>query len=320
VILPLCLALLGASAPAGAVPAPERVVFHTAAGDLAFELFPKAAPKTVAQFLGLVRAGVYDGTQFSRIRPGFMVQVSSAGNRTAPLTTAQAGLIRRLPIEASELKHERGVLSMTRKENDPDSAESSFCILLGPAPQLDGKYTAFGRVVAGEEVLDRLAQIPHDDRMRASVRVGVSRAEVVPTAQALAALHLEAAHPIPGVPTPVAPIAAPARPPPAASAMLRAAAVPASNPPGQKRKVWFLSAGLLAIALLGAAKVLFAKRLAIRHMASLDLVAVLISAFLLLVLLIPEGQRLPWLAGVLFVGLIAVLRLLGRFEAPVQRS
>lgn len=297
------LALLLAAAP-GPAPAEgaERAVFHTVAGDMVFVLYPDAAPQTVEQFRALVKAGVYDTTTFARVKPGFVVQLASAADRRTPLTAAQAAMIKRLPVEPSAVKHEHGILSMVRKPQDPNSAETSFCILLGPAPQLDGKYTAFGRLESGEDVLQEMLKVPRDERMRPAVRLEVTHAELVPTTRGLA---FAPAHAVPG-----APVAA--RP----SATLRGAAVPA--PPD--RRIYFLAAGLVLIGLLGTAKVLLGKRLAPRHMASLDLVGVLVSMFLLLVLLVPDGHRSPWLAAALFVALIAVFKLLGRFEAPADKA
>jgi peptidyl-prolyl cis-trans isomerase B (cyclophilin B) len=304
----LLAAMTVALAARGEDPAQERVVFHTVAGDMVFALYPKAAPKTVAQFLALVRAGVYDTTAFKRVRPGFVIQLSNASDREKPLTPAQSKLIHRLPIEPSELKHVRGVLSMARKEQDPESAETSFCILLRPAPQLDGKYTVFGRLESGEEVLEKILDVPRDDRMRPVVRVEVTHAEVVPSAAALAALHLEPAHAVAGAPAPAK-----------AAAALHAAALPVMRDPMQHKRIYFLSGGLLAIVLLGVGKVLLSKRISSRHSTSLDLVGVLIGTFLLLVLLIPEGHRIPWLAAVLFIGVVAILKLLGRFETPAEK-
>jgi peptidyl-prolyl cis-trans isomerase B (cyclophilin B) len=290
------------------VAAEKRVVFHTIAGDLVFALYPTAAPKTVEQFLKLVQAGVYDTTAFARIRPGFIVQLGPASDRRQPLTPAQSEMIHRLPVEASALKHERGILSMARKDTDPESAETSFCILLGPAPQLDGKYTAFGRLESGEDVLAELLKVPRNDRMRPMVRLDVSKAEIIASPQALAQITLVKAHPVPGLP-----------PPSRAVTALRAGAVPATNDPARRRTSFLLAVGILAMVALGGTKVLIRNRIAPRHAVSMDLVGVLLGTFMLLILLVPEGHRYPWLAGALFFGVLVVLKLLGQFEAATGK-
>ena len=292
----------GAQVPSAAEPAQERVLFHTVAGDLVFVLYPNAAPQTVKQFLTLVRAGVYDATAFSRLRPGFIAQIGSASDRKLPLTTAQSALIHRLPVEASPLKHERGVLSMARKPNDPESAETSFCVMLGPAPQLDGQYTIFGRLESGDDVLEQLLKVPRNAQNRPTVRLDVTRAEVVDSPQALANRKIIHARPIPGLP-PVSP----------ATAVLRGAAVPQSaSPPSSEPAV---TVGILLMVLLGVASALLRGRISPRHSTSLDLVGVLIGTFLLLMVLMPEGQHHASVAVALFFGLISVFKLLGRFEA-----
>jgi peptidyl-prolyl cis-trans isomerase B (cyclophilin B) len=306
ILLTLSPALIARAAPADLSRlSSERVVFHTVAGDMVFALYPDAAPQTVQQFLKLVRAGVYDTTAIARIKPGFIAQVASAADRSKPLTPAQASLIHRLPVEPSSLLHVRGMLSLARKEQDPDSGETSFCIMLGDAPQLDAKYTVFGHLETGEDVLRQLVAVPRNDRMRPTVRLEVTSAEVVASAQALSALHLAPARPVPGIPPAVRP-----------STALKAAAVHSVRDPQQRTRIFFVAAGLLLIALLSVGKVMFGKRLALRHLVSLDLVSLLVCAFLLLVLLVPEGHRSPWLAAVLVLGVVGVLKLLGRFETP----
>jgi cyclophilin family peptidyl-prolyl cis-trans isomerase len=296
----LLLATAAPATPSLTEPAPERVVFHTVAGDLVFALYPNAAPQTVKQFLTLVQAGVYDTTMFARMQAGFIAQVSSASNRTKPLTPEQAGLIRRLPVEASALVHARGLLSMARKDNDPDSAETSFCIMLGPAPQLDGKYTIFGRLESGDDVIKELLKVPTDDRRKPKTRLEIMHAETT-TVDGLAKMKLVPAHAIAGALAP--------------SAVLHAAAArPEAEPAIAKRDVP-IAIGLVLIILLGLAKFLLRSRLSPRAAVSLDLLVILVSAFLLFVLLTPVGQDHPWLGLGLFFGLLGLFKALGRFES-----
>ena len=137
-----------------------RVVLRTSKGDIVLALFPEIAPRHVAHFLKLVRKGFYEGTRFTRVARGFLVQNGGPLDRLHPLTPELETLaMERVSAEFSALRHARGVLSMARMTEDIDSATHSFCILLGDAPHLDGKYTIFGRVEKGLDVLDALGQV-----------------------------------------------------------------------------------------------------------------------------------------------------------------
>ena len=124
-------------------------------GSIYAELYPETAPATVDNFLSLVASGFYDGLTFHRIISGFMIQGGD------PLGNGTGGSGHTIRGEFSDngvdnaLLHERGVLSMARSSN-PDSASSQFFIMHGTSPHLDGKYAAFGRVLAGMETVDRI--------------------------------------------------------------------------------------------------------------------------------------------------------------------
>jgi cyclophilin family peptidyl-prolyl cis-trans isomerase len=166
----------GSESPAeGGDPARARVVMRTTAGDLTLTLFPEKAPRTVRQFLKLARAGVFDTTYFFSVSPGFLMQTSWAYDRARPISGEQRALITRLPLEASDIPHTRGVLSMGRNKDDPDSAETSFCIMLGRAPHLDGKYTVFGRVESGFEVLEKIETMGTSVATRPRSRIEVKQ-------------------------------------------------------------------------------------------------------------------------------------------------
>jgi cyclophilin family peptidyl-prolyl cis-trans isomerase len=131
----------------------ERVVFQTTKGDVELGFFPDVAPKTVEHILDLARRGLYTTNHFFRVDAGFVAQVAGVESRSAPMDAYQKEIARRtLPGEFSEVKHARGILSMGRYE-DPNSATSSFSILLGDAPHLDHEYAVFGKVTSGEETL-----------------------------------------------------------------------------------------------------------------------------------------------------------------------
>lgn len=131
-----------------------RAVLDTSAGPIVVELFPDRAPEHVRNFLRLAQAGVFDGTSFHRIVPGFVVQTGSLGSR-GPLTEQQQKYVRMLAPEFNDTKHVKGILSMARGD-DPASASTSFFIVTGEATSLDGKYTVFGRVVDGLAVVDAI--------------------------------------------------------------------------------------------------------------------------------------------------------------------
>ena len=118
-------------------------------GEIAIEFFPEDAPKTVENFVTLAKKGFYDGLAFHRVEPGFVVQGGDPkGNGTGgPGYTIKA--------EFNKQKHDRGVLAMARSQS-PDSAGSQFYITLGPAHFLDGKYTVFGKVTSGMDVVDKI--------------------------------------------------------------------------------------------------------------------------------------------------------------------
>ena len=118
-------------------------------GRVVIQLRPDKAPKTVARIKELAREGFYDGTPFHRVIPDFMAQGGD------PTGTGTGGSGRTLPAEFSDIRHERGTVSMARSSN-PNSADSQFFICFAPAPHLDGQYTAFGQVVEGMEFVDRI--------------------------------------------------------------------------------------------------------------------------------------------------------------------
>jgi len=158
----------------------ERIVFHTIEGDIILALYPEAAPEHVNQILQLVELGVYDTTHFFRVEPGFIIQISSAHDRSGgPLSDEQKSAIKKIKAEFSDIKHEKGILSMARYPEDPDSAETSFSILLNDAPHLDKQFTIFGKVVSGYDTIERILEIPRSLNHKPEVRVEISSAELV---------------------------------------------------------------------------------------------------------------------------------------------
>jgi peptidyl-prolyl cis-trans isomerase B (cyclophilin B) len=135
-----------------------RAVLETSAGPITIELFPEKAPEHVRNFLRLAHAGVYDGMSFHRVVRGFAIQTGYTETR-GPLTERQRKYIRPVKAELNDTTHVKGIVSMAHG-GDPNTAMTSFFIVTGDAPSLDGKYTAFGRVTDGMAVVEAIEQTP----------------------------------------------------------------------------------------------------------------------------------------------------------------
>lgn len=125
-----------------------RAVLRTERGEIAIELLPSVAPSTVNNFVCLARDGFYEATTFHRVVPGFLAQ---AGD---PVGNGRGGPGYRFPDEISESACVRGTVGMANA--GPNTNGSQFFILLADSPQLNGRYTVFGRVTEGLEVADAL--------------------------------------------------------------------------------------------------------------------------------------------------------------------
>ena len=130
-------------------------------GVMKAELYPEVAPNTVNNFISLVKKGFYDGTIFHRVIPGFMIQGGDPeGTGMGGPGYSIKGEFRQNGFE-NDLKHTEGVLSMARSMQ-PDSAGSQFFIMHKTSPHLDGAYAAFGKVIEGMEVVNRIAETATD--------------------------------------------------------------------------------------------------------------------------------------------------------------
>ncbi|MBK7749070.1 MAG: peptidylprolyl isomerase [Candidatus Obscuribacter sp.] len=134
------------------------VSIETSKGTIKVQVFTTEAPTTANNFLDLVNKGFYNGLNFHRVEPGFVIQGgcpkgTGTGNYVDPAT----GKTRYVPLEVKpNLKHDsKGVLAMARS-NDPNSASCQFYITLGPASFLDMNYAVFGKVVEGQNVVDSI--------------------------------------------------------------------------------------------------------------------------------------------------------------------
>jgi peptidyl-prolyl cis-trans isomerase B (cyclophilin B) len=132
----------------------RTVTLKTTLGTLRIQMQPDWAPETVRNFLMLTETGWYNGTAFHRLVKGFVAQGGMGNTRASGPTHPADRWVHTIKGEfRSDVKHVRGIVSMARG-NDPDSADTSFFLMLGDAPHLDGKYAAFGRVIEGMDVLD----------------------------------------------------------------------------------------------------------------------------------------------------------------------
>jgi len=159
----------------------EVAVIKTTEGEMVVEFWPDVAPKTVENFKTLARKGFYDGTCFHRVIKDFMIQGGDAltkdPTKEAQWGTGDPGY--KIKAEFNSRSHTRGVLSMARSA-DPDSAGSQFFICHGAPTSLDGKYTAFGKLIKGDDVLEKIATTPTHPPDRPNKRMGVESIKIVP--------------------------------------------------------------------------------------------------------------------------------------------
>jgi peptidyl-prolyl cis-trans isomerase B (cyclophilin B) len=137
----------------------HRAVLETSMGEIAIEFTPDKAPEHVRNFLRLASAGVYDGTSFHRVVKGFVVQTGHMPTRREPLAEGQQRHVRDLKAEFNDQPHELGTVSMARLA-EPDTANTSFFIVTARSQMLDQKYTVFGRVVSGIDVVQKIEAAP----------------------------------------------------------------------------------------------------------------------------------------------------------------
>jgi cyclophilin family peptidyl-prolyl cis-trans isomerase len=154
-----------------------KAVIETKFGNIELKFFPEAAPGHVSNFLELAKKGFYDGTTFHRIIPGFMIQGGDPNTKSPDRSQhGMGGPGYTIKAEFSEKPHKKGILSMARAQ-DPNSAGSQFFICVAKASSLDGKYSVFGEVALGIEVVDQIVSQPRDkkdnpnDRIEMKVKV-----------------------------------------------------------------------------------------------------------------------------------------------------
>lgn len=126
-------------------------------GDITLEMFPKEAPKTVAQIGGLIKSGFYDGIVIHRVEPGFVVQFGNPATKTQGADAPEEdGGIPTIPFEKNDLKHAAGTLSIALTAPLSDTGTSQVFIDLGDNQQLNGDYCVFGRVTGGMDIVEKI--------------------------------------------------------------------------------------------------------------------------------------------------------------------
>jgi len=168
-------------------PQKEVAIISTQFGDMTIEFYERAAPKHVESFKLHVKSGYYNGTIFHRVIPGFMIQGGDPNTKDKNRQDyGQGGYAAKyygignkenskswnIPAEFNDIKHTLGILSMART-NDPNSAGSQFFICAATAPHLDAKYTVFGKVLEGLEIIDRVVNMPRDNTDNPITRVEI---------------------------------------------------------------------------------------------------------------------------------------------------
>ena len=164
----------------------EVAVIKTTEGTMVIEFWPDVAPKTVANFKKLADGGFYNGTCFHRIIKGFMVQGGDPLTKDASKEDmwGTGGPGYSIKAEFNDKSHQLGVISMARS-SDPDSAGSQFFICDGNASFLDHQYTAFGKLIKGDDVLAKIANTPvgassSGEPSKPQKRIGVISINIVP--------------------------------------------------------------------------------------------------------------------------------------------
>lgn len=162
-------------------PVKEVAIIKTTEGEMVAEFWPDVAPKTVENFTTLAKKGFYDGTCFHRVIKGFMIQggdpLTKDPSKEEMWGTGGPGY--QLKAEFNKRPHVRGVLSMARS-NDPNSAGSQFFICHGNPRQLDGQYTTFGKLIKGDDVLEKIATTPTQGPDRPVKRMNIDSIKIVP--------------------------------------------------------------------------------------------------------------------------------------------
>jgi peptidyl-prolyl cis-trans isomerase B (cyclophilin B) len=164
----------------------EVAVIKTSEGEMVVQFWTDAAPRTIENFKKLAREGFYDGTIFHRIVKGFMIQGGDPNSKDPAKENSygEGGPGYKIKAEFNDHSHQRGVISMARS-SDPDSAGSQFFICLAPVPRLDHQYTTFGKLIKGDDVLEKIGDTPvtrnsSGENSKPTKRVVIESIKIVP--------------------------------------------------------------------------------------------------------------------------------------------
>jgi len=164
----------------------EVAVIKTSEGEMVVRFWTDAAPNTIENFKKLARQGFYDGTIFHRIVKGFMIQGGDPNSKDPAKENSygQGGPGYNIKAEFNDHPHDPGVISMARSA-DPDSAGSQFFICLAPIHRLDHQYTTFGKLIKGEDVLEKIGNTPVErnaqgEMSKPTKRVTINKIDIVP--------------------------------------------------------------------------------------------------------------------------------------------
>ena len=148
------------------------IVLETVKGTIEFETYPEEAPKTVARVIELVKKNFYNGLRFHRAEPNFLIQVGDPASRNVAMQEWWGRGGSGKTIGAAEItkkrRHVRGAVAMAYPGTDPRNADCQFYIVLKAHPELDAKYTVFGKVITGLDVVDQIRR--SDVLKRATIR------------------------------------------------------------------------------------------------------------------------------------------------------
>ena len=177
----------------------DVAVISTKYGDIVLEFYPKGAEKHVDSFITHAKNGYFDGTTFHRVIPGYIIQGGDPNSKDDDRSNDGLGghaanfygegeeenpETWMLPAEFNDRPHITGTLSMARSPGRPNSAGSKFFICAGPTPQLDNKYTVFGQVVEGLDVIQKIVNTPRDRRDNPKEKVEMT-VKIIPRGEAL---------------------------------------------------------------------------------------------------------------------------------------
>jgi peptidyl-prolyl cis-trans isomerase B (cyclophilin B) len=167
-------------------PSNEVAVIKTTEGEMVVQFWTDAAPKTIENFKKLARQGFYNGTIFHRIVKGFMIQGGDPNSKDPAKENSygQGDPGYKIKAEFNDHPHDRGVLSMARS-SDPDSAGSQFFICLGPVHRLDHQYTTFGKLIKGDDVLEKIGNTAVErnaqgEPSKPTKRIVINKIDIVP--------------------------------------------------------------------------------------------------------------------------------------------